>query len=69
MTNTKLLENRIKISGLKKSFIAESMGLTPYGLAKKINNATEFKTSEVAELCKILNITSLRERDDIFFAN
>lgn len=69
MTNTALLEKRIVDSGLKKNFIAKSMGITPYGLAKKINNETEFKTSEVNMLCKILGITTLAEKDRIFFAN
>lgn len=69
MTNTELLEKKIEESGLKKSFIAQALSLSPYGLAKKINNETEFKTSEVDKLCKILNISTLTEKDRIFFAN
>lgn len=69
MTNTDLLEEKIEKSGLKKNFIAQTLGLSPYGLAKKINNETEFKTSEVDGLCKILNISDLAEKDRIFFAN
>lgn len=69
MTNTALLEKKIEASGLKKNFIAKSIGLSPYGLAKKINNETEFKTSEVNALCKILNISDLEEKDRIFFVN
>jgi hypothetical protein len=69
MTNTKVLEKKIEQSGLKKNFIAKSIGLSPYGLAKKINNETEFKTSEVNKLCEILKITDLAEKDRIFFAN
>lgn len=68
MTDKKLLEKKIEDSGLKKNFIAKAIGLSPYGLAKKINNETEFKTSEVHELCKILNISDLAEKDRIFFA-
>ena len=68
MTNTKALEEKIEQSGLKKNFIAKTIGLSPYGLAKKINNETEFKTSEIEKLCKILNIASLTEKDRIFFA-
>ena len=69
MTNTALLEEKIEASGLKKSFIARAIGLSAYGLAKKINNENEFKTSEVNGLCKILNITDLAEKDRIFFAD
>lgn len=68
MTNTKLLEKVIEQSGLKKNFIARSIGLSPYGLAKKINNETEFKTSEVNKLCEILGISDLTDKDRIFFA-
>ena len=68
MTNTELLEKVIEKSGLKKNFIAKAIGLSPYGLAKKIKNKTEFKTSEVNKLCEILSISDLAEKDRIFFA-
>lgn len=69
MTNTELLEEKIKESGYKKSYIAKVIGLkSAYGLAKKIKNETEFKTSEVDALCKLLKISSLEEKERIFFA-
>lgn len=68
MTNTKLLEEKIAKSGLKKKYIAESLGLTGYGLQKKITNKTEFKASEIAKLCEVLNIESSEEKEEIFFA-
>lgn len=68
MTNTELLEKAIDKSGFKKKFIAQKIGLTPYGLAKKINNITEFNASEIHRLCELLNINSLKEREKIFFA-
>lgn len=58
MTNTELLRNIIKESGLKYKFIANKLELSAYGLQKKIDNATEFRTSEISALCKILNIDS-----------
>lgn len=69
MTNKDLLAKKIEESGLKKKVIANALDLSPYGLAKKINNETEFKTSEVKKLCQILNISDLVEKDNIFFAN
>ena len=69
MTNTELLEKRIEESGLKKSYIAKMIGLSPFGLAKKIRNESEFKTSEVEGICRLLKIDTLEERDQIFFAN
>lgn len=69
MTDTKLLNEIISKSGLKKQFIAEQLGISRYSLMQKINNIVEFKISEVDKLCVILKITSLREKDKIFFAN
>lgn len=68
MTNTKLLEEVIEKSGYKKSYIAKKIGLSAFGLANKINNVTEFKTSEINGLCELLNIHDLEEKEKIFFA-
>lgn len=67
MTNTELLRQKINEHGLKQGFVAEKLGITSYGLAKKINNDSEFKASEIQILCDLLNITSLREKEAIFF--
>ena len=67
MTNTELLREKINERGLKQGYIAEMLGLTSYGFAKKVNNDTEFKASEIKKLCDLLNITSLREKEAIFF--
>lgn len=69
MTNTALLEEKISESGLKKSYIAKSIGLTPYGLTLKIRNINEFKASEIDKICILLGIDSPEERCDIFFAS
>jgi len=70
MTDTKLLEQKIDESGYKRSYIAKAIGLkSAYGLAKKINNETEFKATEINALCELLKIDSLEEKELIFFAN
>ena len=69
MTNTALLEVKIAESGLKKSYIAKSIWLTPYGLTLKIRNINEFKASEIDKICILLGIDSPEERCDIFFAS
>ena len=70
MTNTELLEKKIDESGYKKSYIAKAIGLkSAYGLAKKIRNENEFKAKEINALCDLLNIDSLEEKEQIFFAN
>lgn len=68
MTDTELLMEWIKNSGLKLGFIAEKLGLTRFGLSKKINNITEFKASEIEKMCEILHIDSMEDRKRIFFA-
>lgn len=68
MTDTIALKKRIKDSGLKQEFIAEKLGLSSYGFAKKRDNETEFKPSEIDALCTLLKIDTLDERFAIFFA-
>lgn len=68
MTNTKLLEQRIADSGKKINYLAEKVGLSYQGFRNCVTNKAEFKVSQVQILCEELNITSLKERQDIFFA-
>ena len=67
MTDTERLEKLIKDQGLKKGFIARQLGLSPWGLQLKIDNVHEFKASEIVKICGVLGISSLREREAIFF--
>lgn len=67
MIDSKKLNRKINASGMKRKYIAEKLGLSPYGLSKKISNENEFKVSEVEKICNILNMTA-DEREDIFFA-
>ena len=68
MTNTKELERIIKDSGLKKSYIAKAIGLSRQGLKNKIENRSPFTSTEISGLCGLLKITSLKEKERIFFA-
>lgn len=68
MTNTAKLNDRIQQSGLKKSYIAKMLGIADATLARKINNAQDFKASEINALCELLGINSLEEKEAIFFA-
>ena len=67
MTNTNLLEQYIERSGYKKSFVAKQLGITAYGFARKVNNKSEFKASEIETLCNLLKIGA-RDKGAIFFA-
>lgn len=68
MTNTELLYEKIKTSGLKLGFIAEKLDISYGWLKKKIEGEIAFKAYEIQILCEILNITDLEEKERIFFA-
>ena len=69
MTNTKELNKRIKKSGLKKSYIAITLGIAVSTLSRKISGKLDFKASEIDTLCNLLGIESLEEKEAIFFAS
>lgn len=64
--NLKLLEEKIKNSGLKYEFIAEKLSITEAGLRKKRAGVSEFKASEVKILKNLLHLSS-EDIEEIFF--
>jgi hypothetical protein len=68
MTNTTLLQDKIKRSGLKIGFLAKTVGLSRQQFSKKVNNMAPFNQLEIDALCNVLHITSLRDKEAIFFA-
>jgi hypothetical protein len=69
LTDTELLMSIINSKGLKLGYVADSMGLSRYGLYKKIRNVNPFTAPEIEKLCEILEITKLKDKENIFFAN
>lgn len=69
MTDSKLIRQIINSRGLKMKYIAERIGITRYSLQKKIDNITEFKSSEIDAFCNAIGGLSLEDRQRIFFAN
>ena len=67
MVDLKLLNEMINDSGLKVKYVAQGLGITYYGLLKKLKGETEFKASEISKLSSILGM-SAEKRDEIFFA-
>jgi hypothetical protein len=67
LTDTDKLRTMIKESGLKYNYIANKLSLSRHGLKKKIDNDSEFKSSEIIALSEILHIRSPEERESIFF--
>ena len=68
MTDSEELRKLIESKGLKMKYVADYLGLSAYGLQLKVDNRQEFKTSEVAALCELLEINSLMTKEKIFFA-
>ena len=66
MVNTQYIENLIMKKGLKKSFIAEKLGMSIQTLHRKITNNGDFFTNEVMTLCDVLEIPSC-DVEKIFF--
>ena len=66
MTNTYLLEDLIKKSGLKKQYLAKGLGLTPESFSRKVQGKNEFKVSEMQVLCDLLGIDDWNLRERVF---
>lgn len=64
----KLLNEKIELSHIPKSTIAETLGITRQGLYNKLTGEKEFKGSEIKRLSLMLGL-SPKERDAIFFAD
>ncbi len=69
MTNETKLEKKIKDSGKKKGYLAKKCGLSRAGFRNCIKGDAFFNTSQVNILCEELNITTLKEKESIFFAD
>ena len=68
MTNTGLLEQRIKESGYKKGYLAKCLGISLAAFSHKIKGVHEFKASEIQTICCLLGIKDIDEKERIFFA-
>ena len=67
MTNTALLNEKIRDSGLKLNFIADKLGIVWMTLRRKIDGENDFKQSEIAQLQDLLRLSD-EEVGIIFFA-
>lgn len=67
MTDTQAVKQIVREKGLKYSYLAKELGITYYSLKMKIENKTEFTTSQVTKMCNLLDISSLTKRQELFF--
>lgn len=68
MTNTKLLNEKVDQSGLKKSYIAAALGMTRPTLNAYLSGEQEFRVGHMNILCALLSIDP-EQREAIFFAS
>lgn len=66
--NLEYLNDRIAVSRIPITAIAEGLGLSRQSLYLKMKGERDFKTSEVSKLCEILRLTD-EEKMLIFFAD
>lgn len=66
--NLKYLNDRIALSHVPITAIAQELGLSRQSLYLKMKGERDFKTSEVDKLCDFLRLTP-EERTLIFFAD
>ena len=68
MTNVELLKEKVRMSGMTHTFIADRLGISRGSWYRKLNGESQFTAIQIQVLCNLLHITSLREKEDIFFA-
>ena len=67
MVDTELLEQKIIESGKKIGYLAEKLGISRQYFRMKCKNKADFTNRETDILCEELNITTLTEKEKIFF--
>lgn len=67
MVDTELLEQKIIGSGKKIGYLAEKLGISRQYFRMKCKNKADFTNRETDILCDELSITTLTEKEKIFF--
>jgi DNA-binding XRE family transcriptional regulator len=67
MTDTIRLKSLVESSGLKKTFIAEKLGLSYQGYLKKENGKSDFMATEVSIMKDLLRLSN-KEVSEIFLS-
>jgi len=69
MTDVVLLKEKIAESGMKQKAIYQRLRISKTMWYYKLNGKYPFTAEQIQVLCDVLRITSLREKERIFFAN
>ena len=68
MTNAALLNTYIQATGLKKSYLADKLGLTPVQFSLCATGRREFTGNQMDILCDLIGVEDPEEKQAIFFA-
>ena len=66
MVNKVLLKKKIASEGFTQAMIAELLGVCQNTFSNKINGISNFSTEQATKICNVLNISSDKEKSDIF---
>ena len=66
VTDIKMLDEKIKTSGISKTTIASKAGITREALYNKLNGKTQFNVNEMKIIADILHL-NMEEKELIFF--
>jgi predicted transcriptional regulator len=66
--NLEYLNNRIELSRIPITAIAEGLGISRQSVYNKMKGERDFTTNEVTKLCELLRLTD-QEKRIIFFGN
>lgn len=69
MTDAVLLKQKVDESGLKAKAIYGRLGISKASWYLKRAGKRPFTAQEIQKLCEVLRITSLREKERIFFSD
>lgn len=69
MVRTDILKEKKKQYGIQTKYIVDRLGISRQAYYNRLNGKTPFKLKEVQTMCEVLHITSLREKNDIFFSD
>lgn len=64
--NYELLNRVIDESGLKRTYIAANLGLSPKVFHDRTAGKSQWKSREIADFCRLMKLRK-KTRDDIFF--
>lgn len=68
MTDSGRLKDLIQRSGLKKTYIAEKLGISYQGYLKKESGKSDFLATEIVTMKSLLSLTN-REVSEIFLSS